>query len=198
MRFDDACPIFNRLVSTLKNLAGESVVVVQLGTSSGREIRWLAKSFPNFRFCGTDIFEDAVKFAQSQDELPNLDFETCSAKELGAKLEAYKERRIVVFSSGSMQYVQPEHLDLLFREIKASKKLLQLHLLEPGDETLETPNKILGSVPRGNFSYTHGYDYYAKQNGLTVKLSDIIRPYPGQAALGKTIHYDFYCINQSD
>ena len=142
-----------------------------------------------------------IEFARQTHSQPNLNFFVVSAKEFHACFQLLQNKNIMVFSSGSLQYVQPEHLDMFFRMCNSPENEIEIHLSEPGNETELPPDQIRGSRVRGNFSYTHDYGYYAKKNGYNILFSKIIRPFiPYQKYpihLG-TIHYDFSCTNKPD
>jgi hypothetical protein len=193
----EACPAYGITESLLERLKSKRIFMCQIGSSSGREIAYFAKKYPEQKFSGTDIYEEVIKYSADSHRLPNLTFELFSAKNIHEKLSALTGFDcIIVFSSGSLQYVQPEHIDLFFMNLSRIPNL-KIILNEPGDETKGSPDKLGGSRYRGSFSYTHNYKYYAERNGLKTVECRIVRPYhPLNDTFNvrhkHTIHYNYY------
>ncbi len=171
-------------IKTIKELITtdpKSFCVIQLGASSGREISYFAKTFPEADFIYTDIYESVTSYASTKLSLPNLDYVTCPAESLPPLAEISKKQRIVIFSSASSQYVYPEHLDSLFRLLsKIKNKTIDFILTEPGNNLLINPATFKGSIPRSNFSYTHNYQFYAEKNNFKTTQWDLIKPFEPQ------------------
>lgn len=194
LSFQEAQPIFDELNGICENYKENSLLVFQIGSSSGREIAYFAKRFPKHRFIGTDIYKEVIEYSSSSHKFPNLNFELISAKNIYHKLASFNKSDIVVFSSGSLQYVQPEHLDLFFRKLPFIPKL-KILLLEPGNESEGAPDNLKRSIWRGNFSYTHDYKYYAEKAGFKTIKCRIIKPYHPYEDFPQhkyTIHYYYY------
>lgn len=196
---NEACPLLSRLDKMLSSII-ESLVVFQIGSSSGREIAWLAKRNPVHTYIGIDIYPEVIACSSESHNLLNLNFEICSAKEISNLVNKYKGQRIIIFSSGSLQYVQPEHLEMFFDTISHIPKL-ELIISEPADESKCNPEELKGSLWRGNFSYTHNYRFYAKQSGLVTQTCEIIRPYfPYEdfPTHRNTVHYFYWARTRND
>jgi hypothetical protein len=166
--------------------------VIQIGTSSGREIAWIAEQFPQVRFIGTDIFLDIIEYAQQAHNGENLEFQVFSAANLRTILDQLKGHRVIVFSIGSLQYVQPEHLDAFFNSLGSVIGVLDLEVMlaEPASVKYGDPLSLAGSQPRGSFSYTHNYRKYAERNGFNSLGCNIIHPYaPSDPLHGFTVQY---------
>ena len=175
LNFAEACPLLPEMDKLLAG-AEAPVTVVQLGASSGREVAWLAERHPRHAFIGTDIYEDIVKFAAAQYSLPNLSFETASAEGIADLLARFKDKRKIVISSGTLQYVQPENLDSVF-EAGFKSKPCEIMLMEPGDDAAGNPAELKESVWRGGFSFTHNYKLASGRSGLREIQTRIIHPY---------------------
>ncbi len=84
----------------------------------------------------------------------------------------------MIFSFGSSQYVYPENLDSIFRLLsKIQNKTIELIIEEPGNKSEINLISHKGSIPRGGFSYTHNYKFYADKNGFKTISWDLIEPY---------------------
>lgn len=175
MGYAEAWPVLVDLDKRLKEIPGP-VLVVQIGSSSGREIAWLAQRNPAHRYVGTDIYPEIIAYAAQKHVLQNLDFQVCSAQGIAHLLMGQAHQPLVVFSSGSLQYVQPEHMQSFFDAI-GKVPGLEIFLVEPANEIKGKPEGFDGSSWRGNFSYTHNYEFYAKRAGFTTLSRRIIRPY---------------------
>jgi hypothetical protein len=115
MRADEAEPFLKNADAFLKSEKFPALVA-QIGCSSGKEIAWLARRNPNHRFIGTDIYPEVVEFCRREHHAKNLEFAACSALALPEMLApTIGDSPLIVLSSGSLQYVQPEHLDSMFK-----------------------------------------------------------------------------------
>ena len=87
-----------------------------------------------------------------------------------------KNKPVLIYSSGALNYVQPEHLTIFFNSLSkfANFKIL---ISEPGNESKGKPNEVKTSIFRGEFSYTHDYKWYAEKSGIETVQCEIIRPY---------------------
>ncbi len=168
--------ISNLLAEDSKNFC-----FIQLGASSGKEISYFALQFPDAEFIYTDIFEKTKRFAKSKLNLPNIKYVTCSSESIPALAEVNKKDKILIYSSGSAQYVFPEYLDKTFKLLKnIENKHIYIIFDEPGTDFFVNPKKLKGSYPRGNFSYTHNYKYYAEENGFETIEWNLIKPFEGK------------------
>lgn len=155
------------------------VTVIQLGASSGREIAYFAQKYPLHHFVFTDIFDSVVQYAKETFHFKNLTFVACPAENLHL-LTFNTQNKCVIFSNGSAQYVFPEHLDLMFSRLALNCNCeVDVIVLEPGSDDEANPQEIEGSLPRGHFSYTHNYGYYAHKNGFSSLDWRKISPYSG-------------------
>ena len=143
-------------------------IVIQIGSSSGRELAYLYKSYPQHTYIGTDIYTEVIDFANNYYK-GNILFIECPAHKIGDLMRGYKHIEFIVFSSGSLQYVQPEHLKIFFKQLSGFK--VYLVLFEPVEQ------RILNSaespiIYRGNFSYSHHYVRYAELNGFKTLVTE--------------------------
>ena len=176
----DACPGFE-IVKDLLNQKPESFCFIQLGASSGKEISYFASTFPEAEFIYTDIFEQTTLYAESKLSLSNLKYVTCAAENLAALANVNSKKKVIIFSSGSAQYVLPENLEQTFKLLSNIKdKEINFVFDEPGNNLNINPLTYQGSYPRGNFSYTHNYKYYAEKHGFKSLKWNLIKPYSPQ------------------
>ena len=154
------------------------VTVIQLGASSGREIAYFAQKYPLHHFVFTDIFDSVVQYAKETFHLKNLVFVACSAENLHL-LTFNEQNKCVIFSNGSAQYVFPEHLGIMFSRLACNCNCeIDVIVLENGDCSGADPLTMKGSLPRGHFSYTHNYKYYAQKHNFASVVWKKIQPYP--------------------
>ena len=186
--FDTAIPIFSGITDVL--IEKSRATVVQIGCSSGHEIACLAARFPAVRFIGTDIYPEVIDYAASHHKDQNLYFRLVSAKDIGLLLRELPGEDIVIMSSGSLQYVQPEHLTVFFQAVKAARA--EVLILEPGACDGTPPDELQGSIYRDNFSITHNYRYYAERAGLRTISSKIIYPYSRSSPHQGVIHLFYH------
>ena len=189
LSFFEAWPHLALLNDKLK-IENDAITVIQLGASSGREIAWLARENPQHKFIYTDIFDDVVNYAKQSICVDNLDFCTASADNLHVIAQFVETNQVLIFSSGSAQYVYPEHLDLMFKRVILSLKgkKAEFFIGEPAQDAC-TPLQLKGSSPRGNFSYSHDYCYYAEKNGWRAEVWEKVLPYRNeQSTLNHVCH----------
>jgi hypothetical protein len=144
----------------------EKSVVIQIGASSGRELAYL-KSFNQVHlYIGTEIDKQIISYLNNYYCEEGLNFLLCPAHWTGKLLRNYKGYNFIIFSSGTLQYVQPEHLEVFFRQLGDFSNV-KLALCEPLDEKFLNSLEAK-SVWRGNFSYFHNYKAYAEKVGLRI------------------------------
>jgi Putative methyltransferase len=195
--FDEAMPIFSGTDTILKNKTG--AVVIQIGSSSGREISYFASKFPDFLFIGTDIYPEVIDYSSANHKEKNLRFQILPAKDIGTLLQKFPEKAIVVISSGSLRYVQPEHLKVFFQGV--GQYNAEILINEPGYFDTVSPDRLHGSQYRDNLSFTHDYRYYAEKAGLITFSSRVIRVYLSadhSSLQYKTVHYFYHGKGRTD
>jgi len=192
--FSEALPIFEDLKNVLRNKINPTTLI-QIGSSSGREIAWFARQFPHIRCIGSDIYRSVIEYSSNKYRGPNLSFVTLPAHQLDSLIQILPEGEdVIFFSSGSLQYVQPEHLKDFFTSLTKFSRSIEVYLLETADDKKGSPNALEESLPRGNFSFTHNYMKDARSAGLEVINSSIIHPYlPKGQFKGheNTVHFYF-------
>ena len=60
----------------------------------------------------SNIFNATVKYVKLKLNLPNLLFLPCSGDNIHTVVALVAEENVIVFSSGSSQYIYPEHLEV--------------------------------------------------------------------------------------
>lgn len=181
MTLKEANLVYEEVKTILSNM-NQKCIVIQIGSSSGRETIYFAKMFPQHEFIGTDIYDTVVNYANSNNNLKNVSYVKLAAKDIEKLLDKLFNRsanqNFLIFSSGSLQYVQPEHLPIFFKSLNKFPNVSVL-LSEAGNQSKGMPDKLKTSIYRGNLSYTHDYKWYAEESGIeTVKSKMIIPHYP--------------------
>ena len=192
LSFAEAHPFYKEIGNILHK--SNDYLVIQIGSSSGKEIEYFASLFPQNYFLGTDIYKEVIDYASSTHVLSNLKFQIMPAHQIGNILINYTGKKILIFSSGSLQYVQPEHLDIFISEI-AKYLNLEIILLEPQNEFYVSNHIINKSSYRGNFSFNHDYKFYAEKADIETINSRKIRPYIPYEDYPEhkgTVHYYYY------
>ena len=175
LTLNETVPMFNEIENILETVKTK-LLVIQVGSSSGREIAYFANRYKTHTYIGTDIYQEVVDYSSHSHKIKNLSFRKLPAKNISELLSEYRNENILIFSRGALNYVQPEHLPLFFSSIAncSSAKIL---LNEPGYEKQYKVDEIEGSIWRGNFSSTHNYKFYAERAGIKTVKSKVIRPY---------------------
>ena len=180
MPSNDAQPIFERIINYIKsnNLSDDkNTYIIQLGSSSGRDLEFFLKIFPKLNYISTDINDEILDFQKEKYSYPNLEYFKCYAEDIDECINHFKisDKNIILFSSGSLQYVNPFFLEEFFLKIKNYKNL-NLFISEPVS-LLFIDNSGLISYNRGNISFSHRYDEYTKNSNLNVIENQLIRPH---------------------
>ena len=169
--------------------------MIQIGSSSGREIAWLANKYPEIQCVGTDIYQEVIDFASASYASDNLKFYLASAITINKLIGCTRKGKTLIFSSGSLQYVQPEHMSSVFRGLSTTQEV-EVIVFEPIDVDANLDGSYR-SVPRANFSYTHNYKRYAEENGFETQNFRIATPeelHPETASHNRTGHYYWHGI----
>ena len=173
--YSERIPLLRYLDGVLETAAHE-VLICQIGSSSGREIAWLARRRPRHTYLGTDISPEAVEHASARYSSHNLTFRICSAREIGALLRDKESARgAIVFSHGCLQHVQPEHVGKFFAELGGIANVL-VALAEPVNRDDGAIEEFRGSRYRGSVSYSHNYRFYAEAAGFVTEASQMVTP----------------------
>ncbi len=171
-------PIFQEIISFIqsKNLEeNEDTFLIQLGSSSGKDLEFFNKYFPKLKYISTDINDEILDFQKKKYKNKGFKFFKCYAEDIDKCIDALKlsDKNIILFSIGSLQYVIPFYLEQFFFKIKKIKNL-NLFICDPVKLSFVDENKNYSDY-RGNSSYTHIYEKYASE--FVVLKKKVIRPF---------------------
>ena len=145
--------------------------IIQLGSSSALDLKFLYGEFPKLNYISTDVNDVILNFQKEKSNFPNLKFFKCYAEEIDKcfKQLNLKEKKIILFARGSLQYVVPFFLQIFFSKIKLHKNLI-LFLCEP--VILKYTKNVLriSTEQRSRMSFSHNYKQLAEKNNFkTIK-----------------------------
>ena len=170
--FDVAFPWLKSSYAIIEKSPKNSIFI-QLGCSSGKEVDFLAQQFPERQFVGSDIDDVIVQQARKNHPRKNLIFKVERAHKIGRDIP--DNIPIIVLGKGSLQYVQPEHLNEMFTNLSNRKNVTVI---------LQEPYSLLGmdignndSRWRGNFSFSHEYRNYAKNANFKIIDYQLVQPF---------------------
>ena len=180
MTQSDATPIFERMINYIKsnNLSDDkNTYIIQLGSASGRDLVFFLKIFSKLNYISTDVNNEILNFQKEKYSYLNLKYFKCFAEDIDKCINYFKisENNLILFSNSSLQYVNPFFLENFFLKIKNYSKI-NLFINEPIDLSF-IDNSSLISDSRGNTSFSHRYDEYARKLGFNIIESQIIKPY---------------------
>jgi hypothetical protein len=191
----DANKWFHWVSDFINEHRDKELKVIQIGASSGREIAYFANKFPDVSFVGTEISSHNVEFCKKRWSFSNLEFEEC---DFNRTLDLCSGgNRVLLFSSGSLQYVFPEDLGDFLEKVRGYHGEISLILGEP--VTIKA-NSINGSEKnyktRGNFSYSHDYPNVLKSEFSVVRNYELAKPFEDNDQVHSTtghcfLHVDF-------
>lgn len=196
MSQSDASPMFERMINFIKsnNLSDDkNSYIIQLGSSSGRDLEFFLKIFPKLNYISTDVNDEILDFQKEKYSYPNLKYFKCYAEDIDECINHFKisNKNIILFSSGSLQYVNPFFLEEFFLKIKNYKNL-NLFINEPVNLLFIDNNKLISNY-RGSISFSHRYDKYAKNSNFNIIENQVIRPYSmDDKQHSQTGHFDLH------
>lgn len=196
MSQSDASPMFERMINFIKsnNLSDDkNSYIIQLGSSSGRDLEFFLKIFPKLNYISTDVNDEILDFQKEKYSYPNLKYFKCYAEDIDECINHFKisDKNIILFSSGSLQYVNPFFLEEFFLKIKNYKNL-NLFINEPVNLLFIDNNKLISNY-RGSISFSHRYDKYAKNSNFNIIENQVIRPYSmDDKQHSQTGHFDLH------
>ncbi len=171
-------PIFGEIINFIKihKLSNdENTNIVQLGSSSGKDLEFFNNYFPKLNYISTDINDEILNFQKKKYDYKNFKYFKCFAEDIDKCLDHFNltNKKLILFSIGSLQYVVPFYLKQFFSKVKNFRDL-NLFICEPIKLSF-IDNNTDCSQYRGKSSYSHNYKKYAfKFNTLEKR---IIRPY---------------------
>ena len=174
-------PIFEEMINFIKsnNLSEDkNTYIIQLGSSSGRDIEFFFKIFPKLNYISTDINEEILDFQKEKYNYSNIRYFKCYAEDISKCIEFFDlfNKNIIFFSNSSLQYVNPFFLKEFFTNLKNYKKF-NLFLNEPVNLSFIRDSKLISKY-RGNISFSHKYEEYANNSNLRIIEKKKIKPYP--------------------
>jgi len=191
VNFDVAFPWLKSSCAIIEK-SPQNSIFIQLGCSSGKEVGLLAQQFPERQFIGSDIDDVIIQQAQKNHPRKNLTFKVERAHKIGNDIP--NDIPLIVLGEGSLQYVQPEHLNEMFINLSNRKNVMII---------LQEPYSLFGMVIgnndsrwRGNFSFSHEYRNYAKNAGFKIIDYQLVQPFTrSDSPHFHTKHYFLVCDN---
>ena len=181
MSSSNAPPIFEKMINFIKSnniYENENTYIIQLGSSSGKDLEFFLKIFPKLNYISTDVNDEIIDFQKERYNYSNLKYFKCYAEDIDKCINYFNisDKNIILFSVGSLQYVNPFFLEEFFLKIKQFKKI-NLFINDPIKLSFIEKNKDIISDYRWNSSFSHRYDEYARKFGSKIIESKIIRPF---------------------
>ena len=176
----EAKPIYNNIINFINsnNLSKDkNTNIIQIGSSSGRNLEFFLKIFPDLNYISTDIINEIIEFQKTKYNYPNFKYFKCYAEDIDKCIDYFNlsQKRIIIFSIGSLQYINPFYLDIFFLKIK-NYKTIDLFISESVSLKFMDQTELL-SKSLGKAKYSHRYDIYAKNYNLKIISKQIIKPY---------------------
>ena len=189
----EANPIYSEIINFINNFklnSSNNLHLIQIGSSSGRDIEFFYHLFPNLNFISTDIDDEILNFQKEKYPYKNFNFFKCYAEEIEQCFNYYnlQEKDVILFSIGSLQYVNNYFLKVFFKKINNLKKF-NLFIQEPVATDFLIKNKK--SENRWKSSFSHNYEFFAKDYKIIKKI--ILQPYEEKI---KNVSHYFLNINK--
>lgn len=158
---------YNYVNEFIKNNKDKIINIHQVCASSGREINYFSKFSEKIIFEASDISQ-----AISNNIKSNFSNINCYHLDLSDQknLEKISKRCSLIIVFGGLQYLLPKDLQNFFKICGRQK--CELIIAEP-ISNLINPYSLKESKPRTNFSWSHAYINYAKDNEYKLKNSNV-------------------------
>lgn len=177
---DEAYPIFRDIHSfIIKNKLQEDkdLYLIQLGSCSGSDLNFFYEIFPNINFISTDINDEILDFQKTKYNYKNFKFFKTHAEDINTCFEEFNlyDKKVIIFSVGSLQYVNPDFLELFFNKLNI---LQDLNLFICDQVSIDFMDNHLNTKSSHRFDivFNHRYKAYAGSNSKIIK-NQIIRPH---------------------
>lgn len=155
-------PELNEFLQTIDH----PLTVVQIGSSSGRELYWLATRNEGHRFIGIDIDKSITIVSQELFHHENVKYQVGRGEDIEEIINS-EDGPFIFFACGSLQYLQPGFTRDFFEKLAGHN--VGIFIQEPNDTRGNAILSVNGSEWSGNFAYRHNYRFYAESAGLQTK-----------------------------
>tara|TARA_B100000029_G_C17371507_1_gene886318 strand:- start:204 stop:983 length:780 start_codon:yes stop_codon:yes gene_type:complete len=177
---DKAVPIFTSIIGFIKNKQLEenkNVYIIQLGSSSGRDLEFFYKIYPKLNYISTDVNDEILNFQKEKYDYSNFSFFKCHAEDIDRCINHFniENKILILFSSSSLQYVNPYYLKEFFNKVKKYNNL-NFFIGETVSLNFINNSKKM-SDSRLDISFSHRYDEYANEAKMKIIEKRIIRPF---------------------
>ena len=177
---DKAAPIFTSIIGFIKNNQLEenkNVYIIQLGSSSGRDLEFFYKIYPKLNYISTDVNDEILNFQKEKYDYSNFSFFKCHAENIDRCINHFniENKILILFSSSSLQYVNPYYLKEFFNKVKKYNDL-NFFIGETVCLNFINNSKKM-SDPRLDIAFSHRYEEYANEAKMKIIEKRIIRPF---------------------
>ena len=199
MSASKASPIFEKIINFIKSnnfIDNENIYIIQLGSSSGRDLEFFLNLFPKLNYISTDINNEILDFQKEKYNYSNLKYFKCYAEDIDECINNFNicDKNIILFSTASLQYVNPFFLKIFFLKLRKYPKL-NFFAMEPISLSFIDNNKKI-SDHRVNISFSHRYNEYVRNSNANIAEFQVIRPYSKDDKLhGDTGHFYLHVAN---
>jgi hypothetical protein len=178
LSYSDANIIYKKIINFVKNFNlqdNEDTFFIQIGSCSGRDLEFFYNLFPKFTYISTDITDEILNFQKEKYNYKNFHFFKCYAEDIDQCFKKFhlENKKIIIFSNGSLQYVVPGFLNQFFKKISQVNDI-HIFLSEPISLSFFDSDKKFSEY-RGATSFSHNYINYIES--LKVVETNVKRPY---------------------
>ena len=190
-----ANPIHFEIYKFIKknNYNNSKTAIIQIGSCSGSDLFFFYNYFKEIKYISTDINNEILNFQRIKINNKKFIFYKCYAEEIDKCIQKYcgNIKNIVIFSSGTLQYVNPFFLSKMRINLsKIYNKKINLFITEPIIK-FNVDSFYYKSICLGHYSFSHNYSKYFNKFKLKKRL--IISPYlNGNDVRHFYSHYEFF------
>ena len=140
------------------------------------------------------------KMSQVQKEkykFNNFYFHTTHAENIDDCFDKFNlySKKVILFSRGSLQYVNPFYLEIFFSKLKAVKNL-DLFICDTIDLDFAESEITPKSVHRFDIVFNHKYEQYATHDTKVVK-KEIIKPFDEKEVKNANVVHSYVTFKNS-
>ena len=123
MNMSEAVPIFQKMINFIKSknfYEHKDTYIIQLGSSSGRDLEFFLNLFPRINYISTDINDEILNFQKKNYNYKNLKYFKCHGEDFDKCIENFNlsDKKIILFSVDTLQYLNNFFFKKLFNKNK--------------------------------------------------------------------------------
>ena len=168
--------IYEETIKLINNysLDKEDNLFINLGSSSGKDIKFFHNHFKKFKYISSDVNQEIISFQKEILNIPNIKYYMGTSEKVIDIIKEYQNNnsKILIFSNGALQYEIPYFLNKMFKSLKTINNKIYFCLSEQYEKTFKE-NINIKSYHRKNVLWVHNYTQYLKENNFNILYQSV-------------------------